>query len=94
LKNAAKPEDVIERFKREGFTPESSSKALYYARALDNFKVMVVTEGIPANELKEMFFMPMKDVGHAIEESLKLMGPDAEFIFIPHGSDIIPEVGE
>ena len=94
LKNAREPSDVIERFKKEGFTPESSSKALYYARALDNFKVMVVTEGIPAEELKEMFFMPMKDVDQAIEESLKLMGPDAEFIFIPHGSDIIPEVEE
>ncbi len=93
LKNADKPGDVIERFKKEGFTPESSSKALYYARALDNFQLMIVTDGISADELREMFFIPIPSVEVAIDESMKIMGSDAEFLFIPHGSEIIPEVG-
>ncbi len=77
---------------KEGFTPESSSKALYYARALSNFKVIVVTKVISDKDLKEMFFTPIPDIQQAIEESMKIMGQDAEFIFIPHGSDIIPEL--
>ncbi|MDI3533259.1 MAG: lactate racemase [Synergistaceae bacterium] len=92
LKSAKEPKDVIDRFKKEGFTPESSSKALYYARALSNFKVIVVTKVISDKDLKEMFFTPIPDIQQAIEESMKIMGQDAEFIFIPHGSDIIPEL--
>lgn len=92
LKNAKKPEEVIERFKKEGFTLESSSKALYYARALMNFKLMVVTKGIQEEELKEMFFIPVQNIQKAIDDSIKLIGGQAKFIFIPHGSDIIPEI--
>jgi len=92
LKSAKEPKDVIDRFKKEGFTPESSSKALYYARALSNFKVIVATRGVSDKDLKEMFFIPISDIQQAIEESIKIMGQDAEFIFIPHGSDIIPEL--
>lgn len=92
LKNAKEPKEVVERFKREGYTPEASSKALYYARALMNFKLMIVTKGIPEEELKEMFFIPVQNIQKAIDDSIKLLGGQAKFIFIPHGSDIIPEI--
>ncbi len=92
LKDAKNPKEVIERFKKEGFTPESSSKALYYARALNDFKLMIITDGIPEEELKEMFFVPVKNLQQAIDDSVKLVGEQAKFIFIPHGSDIIPEI--
>jgi nickel-dependent lactate racemase len=59
---------------------------------LSSFKVVVVTKGVSDKDLKEMFFIPISDIQQAIEESIKIMGQDAEFIFIPHGSDIIPEL--
>ncbi|MDD4897084.1 MAG: nickel-dependent lactate racemase [Atribacterota bacterium] len=92
LRNAKNPEEVVSRFKKEGFTIESSSKAFRYARALMNFKLMVVTKGISSEELKKMFFLPAEDVQCAVDESIKIIGPHAKFIFIPYSSDIIPTV--
>ena len=54
---------------------------------------MIITDGIPQEELKEMFFVPVNNLQQAINDSVKLVGEQAKFIFIPHGSDIITEVG-
>jgi len=92
LKNAKTPREVIERFKKEGFTPEASIKAFFYARALVKYKVIVVTKGVSQEELRNMFLIPALDIQEAIKKAINFMGKDAKFIFIPHGSDIIPEI--
>lgn len=92
LKNAKNPEEVVSRFKKEGFTLESSSKAFRYAKALMNFKLIVVTKGISPEELRKMFFLPFGDIQNAINESIKIIGTNSKFIVIPYGSDIIPIV--
>ena len=92
LKNAKTPGEVIERFKKEGFTPEASIKAFFYARALVKYKVIVVTKGVLPEELRNMFLMPALNIQEAIKGAINIMGKNSKFIFIPHGDDIIPEI--
>ncbi len=61
LKGAKSPHDVIERFKREGFTREHSSKAFMCARALAKCPVVVYSSGISKADLEAMFFQHCRD---------------------------------
>jgi len=91
LKNAKTPGEVIERFKKKGFTREASVKAFMYARALIKHKVIIVTKGVTQEELRNMFFIPSLDIQEAIKKAIDNMGKNAKFIFIPYASDIIPD---
>ena len=92
LKEAESPSDVIERFKREGFTQEASSKAFMYARAMSKHKLIIVNKSIAKEELRSMFFIPAESIDEAIQIALKEKGNEAEFLVMPHGSEIIPKV--
>ncbi len=90
LKSAADPWDVIERFRREGFTDEASNKAFMFARALVSHKVMMVTGGLDREELESMFLLKADSVEHAVRLALDEVGPRARVSIIPLASDMIP----
>ena len=94
LKNAESPKQMIKRFRNEGFTPDHSSKAFMYARALDKFKVILSCSGIEQKEVEQMFFQYAADSQTAINMSLRLKGPDANIIVLPYAIDTIPIVEE
>jgi len=92
LKDAKTPREVIERFKKEGFTRDASIKAFMYARALIKHKVIIVTKGVPQEELRNMFLIPSLDIQEAVKKAINITGENTKFIFIPHGNDIIPDI--
>lgn len=53
LKEAKTPEEVIERFKKEGFNV-GNNKAFMYARAMTKGNVVIVSRCLDPGELKEM----------------------------------------
>jgi len=93
LKDAATPEDVIERYKREGYTAEASSKAFMYARAFSKHKVMIVGCRVAEQELREMFFDPKPSLDAAISAAIAEKSAGATFIVIPYASDMYPVAG-
>lgn len=94
LKAAKTPDEVIERYKREGYTAEASAKAFMYARAFKKHKVMIVGCRVPAEELREMFMEPYQDLSAAVNAALAELGAAATFVVIPYASDMIPVVKE
>ncbi len=90
LKEAVTPQDVIERYRREGYTRESSAKAFMYARALVEHKLIVCARGVGAGELGEMFMVPAAGFQDAVDIAAAMVGPGASYLVVPHASDIIP----
>jgi len=90
LKDAKTPEEVIERYKREGYTKEASAKAFMYARAIVKHTLILVCSGVSSDTLQQMFIVPSPSVESAIQKALEIRGKDASFVVIPHASDIIP----
>jgi len=92
LKQATTPKEVIERFQREGFTREHSSKAFMCARALDRFTVIVHCSGIGKSDLEQMFFRYAPSPQAAIEEALSLKGTDSRVLVLPYASSCVTSV--
>lgn len=92
LKRASSPAEVIENFKREGYTKDASSKAFMYARAMNNNKLIIVTDRIDHKELEQMFFIPALTLEDAIKTAIEIKGSQADFLVIPHASEILPIV--
>ncbi len=90
LKTAKSPDEVIERFRIEGFTLDHSSKAFMCARVLKNHKVIVSCNGIDKNELEQMFFRFAKSPQDAIDETLKTKGSNARVLVMPYAIDCVP----
>jgi nickel-dependent lactate racemase len=92
LKGAESPRAVIDRFMREGFTAEHSSKAFLCARALAEHPVVAVCGGIPAPELSAMFFLPATSAQDAVDQALALAGPAPRVLALPYAVDCVPRV--
>jgi len=92
LRDAESPREVIERFRREGFTREHSSKAFMCARALEKYTVIVSSSGIGKDELEQMFFRSAPSPQAAIEEALKLKGLGSKVLVLPHAASCVPTV--
>lgn len=93
LKQAHSPEEVIERFKKEGFTADHSSKAFMCARALARHEVVVSCNGISDTELAQMFFTPAPSPQAAIDTALERVGPDARILVLPYAVNCVPSAG-
>jgi len=89
LKAAATPQDVIDKYVREGFTADSTAKAYMYARAMTQYKIGLACSVVPDDELKEMFMIPYRTIDDGIQDAISRYGNDASFLVIPHASDII-----
>ncbi|MGD8520583.1 MAG: nickel-dependent lactate racemase [Desulfobacterales bacterium] len=92
LKQAQAPEEVIERFKKEGFTADHSSKAFMCARALARHEVVIACSGISEKELAQMFFTPAASPQAAIDTALDRIGPDARVLVLPNAVNCVPRV--
>jgi len=92
LKQAQTPEEVIERFKKEGFTADHSSKAFMCARALARHTVVIAGSGISEKELAQMFFTPAPSPQAAIDIALDKLGPNASILVLPNAVNCIPRV--
>ena len=91
LLEAGTPQEVIERFKSEGFTGGQSFKAFYCARALAEHPVHVASR-IESGDLERMFFQPAPSPQTAIDEAMRLAGPGASVLVLPHAVHCIPKV--
>ncbi len=94
LKGAKNPQEVIDRFRREGFTREHSSKAFMCARALAKHPVVVCSSGIRASDLEAMFFRPAATVQEAVNLALAMKGGNARVLVLPFAVDCVPKVRE
>ena len=92
LKTARSPQDVIERFKREGFTREHSSKAFMCARALAERCVVVSCSGIRREDLEAMFFRCAQSPQDAVDMALRLKGDAGSVLILPYAVDCVPKV--
>lgn len=92
LKGARSPQDVIERFKREGFTREHSSKAFMCARALAKHPVVVACSGITRQDLEAMFFQYASFPQEAIDRAVEMKGGDPSVLVLPYAVDCVPKI--
>ena len=94
LLEAKNPQEVIDRFYQEGYTPQALSKAYMWARALKHYRISILCSKVDEKTLNKMGFEVYDDPASAIEEAIHSYGQDASFMVIPYGSDIIPEFEE
>lgn len=87
LEEAGNPAEVIERFEKEGWT-EASSKAYMFARAMERFKITVVTDRLKTETLRCIFLNHALSVEEAINKALLELGRSAKICILPRGSSI------
>jgi hypothetical protein len=89
MSQAACPQEVIERFIREGYSI-GASKAWLFSRCLKRADLILVSRNIEDHVLKEMFTRRADPVEQAIEMALEKQGRGAEIMLLKNGSDMIP----
>ena len=90
MKEGRSPQEIIDRYRREGFNV-GNNKAFMYARALLRGKVLVVSDNLDAAELKEMFM----DWSSNLQAALDRVIPEYEnpkVIVLPMAVNMIPKV--
>ncbi|HBY99276.1 MAG TPA: nickel-dependent lactate racemase [Chloroflexi bacterium] len=90
---ARTPQDVIEMYRREGWS-ESSGKAMMFARAVSRHTVILVTEAFDAPYLNRMFLQHAGTLNEALLRAREILGSDPKTIVIPRASGLIPLPGE
>jgi hypothetical protein len=83
------PQEVIDRFIREGYSI-GSSKAWLFSKCLKRADLILVSRNIDDKTLKEMFTVRADTVEEAIHMALAKHGSQAEIIMMKNGSDMIP----
>jgi lactate racemase len=92
LKGAKSPRDVIERFTREGFTREHSSKAFMCARALARHPVVVSCSGISQQDMEAMFFWYARSPQEAVDRAVEMKGGESSVLVLPYAVDCVPKI--
>jgi nickel-dependent lactate racemase len=92
FENARSPQEIIDRFKQEGFTREQSSKAFMCARALNDHRVIVACSGITRHQLETMFFQHAASPQEAINQALAYAGPQGSLLILPYAIDCVPKI--
>lgn len=88
LSAAANPQEVVERFKAEGYDV-GSNKAFMYARAMIKGKIIIVSEYLNKDELDEMMLGWAPNLEQALEETFKKKIPN-KILVLPNAVNIIP----
>ena len=86
---ATRPQDVIDRFIREGFSI-GASKAWQFSRCLTRAELIVVTQGLDDRTLERMFAKRADTVEQAVAMALQRHGDAARVLLLRNGSDMIP----
>ena len=90
LEEAKTPEEVIERFRREGFNV-GNNKAFMYARALTKGKVLIVSENVKREDLKRMMLDGVSTLQEAVD-MICAQGRPRKVVVLPKAVNIIPEI--
>jgi len=87
---ASCPEDVVERFIREGYSI-GTSKAWLYSRCLIKAELIVVSDSLDGQTLDAMFTQKASTVEEAIEMALGKQGEDAKILVLRNAADLVPK---
>lgn len=90
LEEAKTPEEVIERFRREGFNV-GNNKAFMYARALTKGRVLIVSENVRREDLQRMMLDGMPTLQQALDIICEERRPE-KVVVLPKAVNIIPEI--
>lgn len=90
LVEAKTPQEVVERFKKEGYNV-GSNKAFMYARAMTKGRVIIVSENVKEKDLNEMMLEWAPNLQAAIEKASSERAPK-KIIVLPRAVNIIPRV--
>ncbi|MEE9491583.1 MAG: hypothetical protein V3V80_04700, partial [Dehalococcoidia bacterium] len=91
LQRARTPQEVIKRFQDDGWFA-SSGKAMMFARATIQHKVMLVSEAFSRDYLASLFLHKAESLKEAVAYACEILGPDPETMVIPCASGLIPVV--
>lgn len=92
LEVAKDPQEVVERFKQEGYDV-GSNKAFMYARAMLKGKVIVVSEYLLKEELEKMMLGWAPNLQKAIDESINKKTPN-KILVLSNAVNMIPKTKE
>lgn len=89
LEEAENPQEVMDRFNLEGFSP-GTSKARAFARAQLKTRIFLVSDKICSNTLKKMFIECYPDFESALEDAYKHSSPERVTILLRNAPGVIP----
>ena len=90
LKKAKDPQEVIRRFSKEGFL-FGSHKAFLFARAIMKNQIIIVTENISGEDIKDMFMIKKDSLQNALLYAYKLTNINSKVLVFPRANYIIPK---
>ena len=91
FEGASSPKDVIDKFVRDGWSPEAHAKPFLLARPLSNHHVIAVCDGISEENLNKMFITPAKDIEDAFRKACEYCRlDDPRILVLPTAGDVIP----
>ncbi len=90
LIEAVNPKDVIERFKKEGYTGEASGKAFMFARGLIKHKIIIVSDKLKKDKLKEIFVEHCNSIEKAYKIAVNDNPNNKDYYIVPFANDILP----
>ena len=91
LMDADSPDQVIDRFRREGFDV-GTNKAFEYARAMKKGEIIIVSDQVDPQRLKLMGLKWAPNLQQAVDQALSRRTPRQAMV-IPKATSIIPEFG-
>ena len=95
FEGAKTPQDVVDKFIRDGWSPTAHAKPFLLARPLSNFHVITVCDGIDEETLNKMFMIPARDIKEAYEKALELCNAEnPKILVLPVAGDVIPMIQE
>jgi nickel-dependent lactate racemase len=89
LKNSSDPKQALENI--DGEYKLGYHKAAKIAEIAMRAEIWAAT-GLEPDVLSDIFIKPMDSVQAAVDRALKIKGPEAKILFIPHGSITVPLV--
>lgn len=91
MAEAKTPEEVIERYRREGFNV-GNNKAFMVARALTKGRVIIVSENLSDETLHEMMLEHATTLQEAVNMAMDGMRQNPKIIVLPRAVNIIPHI--
>ena len=92
MRSADSPQDVIERYRQEGFGI-GSNKAFMYARCMLKGRIILVSEGMTASEAHQVKMEHAGNLQSAIQMALEKKKP-RKVIVLPRAVNMIPNMIE
>jgi nickel-dependent lactate racemase len=89
LQGAQAPEQVIERFRADGWSA-SSGKAMMFARAALQCRVIVVSNAFDRDYLTSLFLHKAASLREAVADACQILGQDPKAVIVPYASGLVP----